>query len=149
MDTETIFVYRTVIEKIKAHTEKTYPAEGCGVLMADDNSVAGQIIITDAYVIQNTAGDSRNRDYFSIDPITLLEAEKTAYKNKLTVAGFFHSHPDREAVPSAEDKRYMVPGQLYLIASVVKGVFTGIRGYLKKHPDETIREVKISECTGI
>jgi proteasome lid subunit RPN8/RPN11 len=144
MEHNSILLESGVFEKIKKYAEDSYPVEACGVLLTDNEKVtSGQIRITDACSIENTAESHRLRGYFSIDPMALFATEKKASENGFSVAGFYHSHPDNEAIPSAEDEKYMVPGQIYLITSVRKGIFIEIKGYIKDHPDAEICEVKI------
>ena len=144
MEEISITLKNDVLEKINRYVEDLYPEEACGVLLTDDKEGAyGQLRITDAYSIENTAQSDSISGYFSIDPIALFAVEKRASENGLTVTGFYHSHPDKEAVPSAEDEKNMVPGQIYIIASVSKGILKRIKGYMKKYPDADICEVKL------
>ncbi|MEM8709359.1 MAG: M67 family metallopeptidase [Planctomycetota bacterium] len=53
-----------------------------------------------------------------LDPVALLAAEESASSRGLEVIGVWHSHPDRAAVPSEEDRAAAWPKWSYLIASV-------------------------------
>lgn len=61
-------------------------------------------------------GDRRQR--FSIEPETLLAAQKEARRLGLEIVGYYHSHPDQPARPSEHDREHAWPGLSYLIVSV-------------------------------
>lgn len=55
---------------------------------------------------------------FTISPEAFLKAERTARKEGLTLLGFYHSHPDAPARPSAYDLEHAWPWYSYLIVSI-------------------------------
>jgi proteasome lid subunit RPN8/RPN11 len=105
---------------VRLDGEKAYPNECCGVLIGEiDNS--GKKIVKHAQAILNAREDGEQYHRFLITPEDMLHAEQTARSMKLDVIGFYHSHPDHPAVPSAYDKDHALPFYSYVIVSVGQG----------------------------
>ena len=105
-------------EQIHAHLCRAYPEEGCGVLLGRE---AGEWREVERVVgFENQREDSRGNRYL-IAPEQFLEAEHEARGEGLEVVGFFHSHPDHPAAPSAFDLEHAWPYYSYLIVSVERG----------------------------
>jgi len=104
-----------VLERASCLATNGYPYEVCGLLLAQDPATEGRI---DRLVeLPNRhSGDRRVR--FRIDPSDYQAGEQWAEDRGLRVAGVFHSHPDRAANPSAEDRAGAWPGFHYLIVPV-------------------------------
>ena len=68
----------------------------------------------------NSHGGSRRRR-FAIAPEALLRAQKEARAAGLEVLGYYHSHPDAPAVPSARDLETAWPEVSYVIVAVERG----------------------------
>lgn len=103
-----------VLADIRAHGAETYPHECCGALIARD----GRIV--EAYRLPNTTGASARRR-FRIGPSDYRLAEARADAAGGTLAGFYHSHPDHPAEPSAHDLELAWPNFTYIIVSVRAG----------------------------
>ncbi|MBP5276838.1 MAG: M67 family metallopeptidase [Lachnospiraceae bacterium] len=125
-------VYRLLCE----YALNQYPSEACAVLLSSGDST----YVGNVKVIDNVIDSNR---HFYIDPLKLFEAEKEALKEGYNIIGFFHSHPDCEAILSEEDTKYMVPGQVYLIAPVTKNKTYELRAYKKDLPDTKAYELSI------
>ena len=95
-----------------------YPEEGCGVLLGRGGDTAREVVRAVALV--NTLDDARHRRY-TISPEQFLAAERSAREAGLDVVGFFHSHPDHPARPSAFDLEHAWPWYSYVIVSVEHG----------------------------
>jgi proteasome lid subunit RPN8/RPN11 len=65
-------------------------------------------------------GEAAERGYL-IAPETVLAARREAHRLGFEVVGYYHSHPDRPAEPSATDREDAWPGMSYLIVSVEEG----------------------------
>jgi proteasome lid subunit RPN8/RPN11 len=114
----TIRIPAHAIERVGAHLCRAYPEEGCGVLLGNDRDAAREV--EDVIGFENRREDSRHNRYL-ISPDQFLAAEKEARSRGLDVVGFFHSHPDHPARPSAFDLEHAWPFYSYLIVSVERG----------------------------
>lgn len=85
-------------------------------------------------------GDRRRR--YSIAPERLLAAQKRARAEGLEVVGYYHSHPDSAARPSATDLRDAWPHLSYLILSGTDGHLRSWRldSERKEFREETVAE---------
>ena len=130
-----IVLSERVIEKIKKDSELSYPEECCGILFfRPDND--GITVISEAQLLENSAGKKDRSCRYVIDPLSVYAAEKKYGKMGYEPAGFYHSHPDAPAVCSTEDEKEMIPEMLYFIASVRNGKCFEIRGWRKEIEDE-------------
>ncbi len=96
-----------------------YPEEICGVLLGRDQDGAMRRIAGVASVA-NARTDERERRYL-IPPDAMLQIERAAARDDLEIVGFYHSHPDHPASPSAFDLEHSWPWYTYLIVSVRQG----------------------------
>jgi proteasome lid subunit RPN8/RPN11 len=100
--------------EIRRHAAETYPDECCGALLALD----GRIV--EAFRLPNTtAAGARKR--FLIGPEDYRLAEARARERRAALAGFYHSHPDHPARPSAHDLEQAWPNLAYIIVAVSDG----------------------------
>lgn len=112
-------------EKIRRHGAEAYPDECCGALLGHDASweigVEKPREILKVFPLVNRREDSpRNR--FSVTPLDVIEADRTAQARGMDVVGWYHSHPDHPAKPSEYDREHAWPWYSYIIVSVQKGV---------------------------
>ena len=112
--------------QIHAHLLSTYPEEGCGVLLGRE--VGDVRVVERVAPLVNRHPDSRHNRYL-IAPENVLEAEREAREAGLDVVGFFHSHPDHSAAPSAFDLKNAWPYYVYLIVSVERGRVADARAW--------------------
>ncbi|MCS6816454.1 MAG: M67 family metallopeptidase [Blastocatellia bacterium] len=103
------------LEVIKRHGEHAYPEEGCGVLLGH---VEGEAKVVEEIRLTPNARRDSPRNRYAIAPEELLRLEREARARGREVLGFFHSHPDAEARPSAYDLEHAWPWYSYLIVSV-------------------------------
>ena len=103
---------------LHGHAEEAYPEECCGVLLGrlDDGGRIEALV-----PVENREADERARRYL-IGPADYLRAEREAERQGLDVVGFYHSHPDHPARPSATDlAEATFPGFVYTITAVANG----------------------------
>ncbi len=104
---------------IRAHGERTYPHECCGVLLgratAEVNSVEA------AVEAGNTRTDSSHNRY-NIAPQELIRIQRQGREQGHDIIGFYHSHPDHPAQWSMTDfeEAHWI-GCSYVITSVAQG----------------------------
>jgi proteasome lid subunit RPN8/RPN11 len=103
------------LEVIRGHGTETYPDECCGALLGPRQ---GELV--EAFALPNeTSGERRRR--FLIGPEEYRAAERRAAEIGQELLGFYHSHPDHPAVPSAFDLEHAWPNLSYIIVSVKNG----------------------------
>ena len=101
-------------QEIRRHGAETYPNECCGALIADGDR------IVEAFRLPNTTAEGPRRR-FMIGPQDYRLAEARASERQGTLAGFYHSHPDHPARPSATDLAQAWPNLTYIIVAVREG----------------------------
>lgn len=105
-----------LIEEIRDQGEKAYPAECCGVLAG----IAGVAKDVSRLVpMTNRRTDDPHRYLIAPDDLRRVEAELRT--TGLEVLGYYHSHPDHPAVPSAFDTEHAWPWYSYIIVRVERG----------------------------
>ena len=107
------------VAAIRAHGRETYPDECCGALLG---RLQGEVAVVEAVeAIRNVRETEERRRRFLVDPRDYLAIEREASRRGLEVLGFYHSHPDHPAAPSAFDRLHAWPNLHYLILSVADG----------------------------
>ncbi len=106
------------LESIQQIARETYPHECCGIMVG---SVEGDVkSVSELIPAINERTDSlANRYLITADFVQKLEARLRGTGS--SIVGFFHSHPDVPARPSAYDQEHAWPWYSYLIVSVIKG----------------------------
>lgn len=104
------------IEQINEHAIKDYPYECCGIILGNFNG--SEKTVTQILPITNDREDENKHNRYLISSSKILETELYAIKNGLDIVGFYHSHPDHPATPSAFDIEHALPVYSYLIVSV-------------------------------
>lgn len=115
-----VLLLERVWQEIRSHVERFYPEEACGLLLG--NSLGGTYQVSKAYLTSNVweKKEERGRRY-ALSPREFLKAEREAEREKLSILGIFHSHPDYPAYPSQFDQEQAWEGYLYLILGLRKG----------------------------
>lgn len=116
---EPLHITRDHDTAIREHAQRIYPHECCGFLL-------GRVVENVRRVEQvepalNDRGEEEKHNRFTISPEAYLAAEKAARKAGLDVLGFYHSHPDAPARPSAYDLEHAWPWYSYVIVAVRQG----------------------------
>jgi proteasome lid subunit RPN8/RPN11 len=95
----------TAFAHLRAHAEEAYPHECCGVLLgtpAIQGSTFPGWLVRAAVRAANIRTDSPHNRY-EIAPAELVRILRSAGDQGFEIAGFYHSHPDHPAEPSATD----------------------------------------------
>jgi proteasome lid subunit RPN8/RPN11 len=103
---------------IRAHGAQAYPHECCGALLGREGAHNREVL--ELLPLPNRRQDSAH-NRFALAPQDVLRAEKTARARGLEVLGWYHSHPDHPALPSAYDRAHAWPWYSYVIVSVERG----------------------------
>lgn len=107
-----------VLGDIRRYGEGAYPAECCGALAGRvDEGGMKEVVRLAAAVNRRT--DDPHRYLIAPDDLRQLEAELRL--EGLEIVGYYHSHPDHLAVPSAFDTEHAWPWYSYLIVRVERG----------------------------
>jgi proteasome lid subunit RPN8/RPN11 len=121
------------LDEIKKHGEATYPHECCGFLLGKregDTNVLGEV-----HAAENERTESRETRYL-ITPEQYKRADDYARSRGLGVIGYYHSHPDHPAAPSAYDLDHSCwPGESYIIVAIEQGKSAALNSFTK--PDYT------------
>ena len=89
-------ISKRTIDTILAYATSAHPHECCGLLLGE----GGQI--TQARPAANIHPEPAR--HFEIDPRALIDAHKAARAGGPQVIGYYHSHPNGLARPSATDR---------------------------------------------
>jgi len=100
-----------------------------------DGFRTGDKRVFETYPISNAREEEHKRNRFLIRPEELLRGERYAQERELDVVGFYHSHPDCEAIPSQYDLDQAWPNS-YIIVSVHEGRANQL-GSWKLEPDRS------------
>ena len=123
-----------ISEMLISHAKAEYPRECCGILLGECTN--GRKTVSKLIQTENTANGTA---HFQIDPLAVAKAEQGPFE----ILGFYHSHPDCEAIPSAEDVLHMIAGHSYLIISVRNGECSDMRSFerISQISDEIKEEI--------
>jgi proteasome lid subunit RPN8/RPN11 len=110
----TLRIPSDAIAAVRAHGASVYSDECCGALLGQPGRVV------EAFALPNTTSGERRRR-FLIGPEEYRAADARARETGSDVIGFYHSHPDHPAIPSAFDLEHAWPNLSYVIVSVRAG----------------------------
>jgi proteasome lid subunit RPN8/RPN11 len=103
-----IAISRSVPIGIRQISAAAAPAEACGLLFGTEDSI-------DAFQAVENVSETPETT-FEIDPRALFAALKAERAGGPKIAGYWHSHPSGDAMPSATDAAMAAPdGKLWLI----------------------------------
>jgi proteasome lid subunit RPN8/RPN11 len=88
----------------------------------------GEKTVFETFPLENSSEEDR-RNRVLLLPKDVLRAERYARENKLDVIGYYHSHPDDNAIPSRYDLDHALPVWSYIIVSVRDGKAVDIRSW--------------------
>lgn len=117
------------MKDICSHAQAEYPNECCGILLGKhqtDRRTVNRIVPT-----ENLADEEEKATHFSIDPLELIRIERLAGEEGLEIVGFYHSHPDCDAIVSQMDFLHMIEGYSYPILSVKNGKCVKVNSFEK------------------
>lgn len=117
--------------------EKHYPTEACGILLGDKSLKQIDLI----YEMENMVEGPDSNSHFKLNPVEILHIEELAEQQGQEILGFYHTHPDKPAIPSQEDKKHMIPNLIYVISSIKGQKLTDIKAYKLDDIDGNIVEI--------
>ena len=114
----TLRMAEELLGEIRRHGEAAYPAECCGALAGRVEAGVVKEVVRLAPAV-NRRTDDPHRYLIAPDDLRRLEADIA--REGLAIVGYYHSHPDHPAVPSAYDTEHAWPWYSYLIVRVERG----------------------------
>ena len=115
-----VTVPQTVMDALRAHSDKDRPLECCGLLLGRDAEIVSAMAASN-----ELASPTRYR----IAPADHFAAVRLARGRGLEVLGAYHSHPGTGAVPSTVDLAEAQPDFLYVIIGADAGAGLELRGW--------------------
>jgi proteasome lid subunit RPN8/RPN11 len=104
-------------DEIRRHGEAAYPAECCGAMVGRAEGAAKEVLRLSPAVNRRTDDPHR----YLIAPDDLLRLEREVREAGQEIVGYYHSHPDHPARPSAFDAEHAWPWYSYLIVRIDRG----------------------------
>lgn len=110
---------KTLFTEIERHAREAYPEECVGALIGSVTEGDGgkTRTVERLFPIDNRSAANRERRYL-VSPRDYLAAERAADAAGKTLLGFYHSHPEHPARPSATDLDLAQPNFVYVIVSI-------------------------------
>ena len=87
-----------------------------------------------------------SEDRYLIPPVEFVRVQRDADARGLDIVGFYHSHPDHPAQPSAFDQAHAWPGYAYLITAIAHGEPRDLRGFRLDHVGGAFSEIVLEEA---
>ena len=131
-------------ESAADHGVGAYPFEACGLLIGYATEEGVQV--TRALRCPNVAPRELQTHRFSIDPRVVINVRRSLRGTLESVVGFYHSHPDAPAAPSATDMEFirLWPETVWLIVPLNAGVAGEARAWGLDEPESPLaREIEV------
>jgi len=93
----TVLISNSVRQALLKESIDAFPAEACGLLLGHGARIERVQPARNVH--------PRPQTHFEIDPQALIEAHRAARAGGPEVVGYYHSHPNGLAEPSATDRR--------------------------------------------
>ena len=135
------------LAQMRAHGERDYPYECCGLMLGRFQDGNKQVL--EIYPISNAREEAAKRNRFLIRPEELMRGEKYARDKKLDVVGFYHSHPDEVAVPSQYDLEHAWPTYSYIVMAIEQGRAADLRSWEMESDRTRFNEEEIATAQNV
>lgn len=139
-----ITLSQTHLRELSEHARQAYPDECCGALFGRRISHVKQCTLLRP--MDNQSTENRRRR-FAITTEDYKKLEAYGADNQLELLGFYHSHPDHPAQPSATDLQYAWPFFSYIIMNVEKGVPGPVNSFELDMETNQFRDESVSWLT--
>ncbi len=129
-----LVIDKNLLVQMFRHAKDDYPNECCGVLIGEsytENSVTG-------FCKMANTNKQRASYRYLIDAKEHYLVDKKARADGLDIIGFYHSHPNSGACPSAYDCLHAWPAYTYLIISVDECKNTLARAWILSEDSKTL-----------
>jgi proteasome lid subunit RPN8/RPN11 len=112
----TLRLSEAALQEIRRQGELAYPGECCGVMAGRTGKIKE---VQHLVPMPNRRTDDPHR--YLIAPEDLRRVTLELQRAGLEILGYYHSHPDHPAAPSAFDREHAWPWYSYLIVRVDAG----------------------------
>ena len=112
----TLRLSEAALQEIRRQGELAYPGECCGVMAGRTGKIKE---VQHLIPMPNRRTDDPHR--YLIAPEDLRRVTLELQRAGLEILGYYHSHPDHPAAPSAFDREHAWPWYSYLIVRVDGG----------------------------
>ncbi len=130
-----------LLAEIDEHARRSYPEECCGALLGYRG------VVKKVWPTPNEH-QGRGRDRYAIPAVDLLQVQLSARRHGEEVVGYYHSHPDAAAQPSARDHATAWPGVSYLIVAVEDRVVRERRCWRLTSDGSRFQEEELAQGAG-
>jgi len=120
-----VMIDKALQSRIFQQMEATYPNEGGGFLLGSSRN--GVVEIVDVIQVENVFESEEQYHRYAMTPQNWARMEDEADTRGLTLVGYYHSHPNSPAIPSAFDRDHALPNFTYIITSVEAGKAVDMR----------------------
>jgi proteasome lid subunit RPN8/RPN11 len=125
-----IYLLPPALEAMRAQASADYPRECCGALLGrtreGDGGTSREVVRS--VPLANAWVGAQERRYL-IGGGTVLELTRQVEGEGLELLGFYHSHPDHAAIPSAFDREHAWPWYTYVIVAVRSAAVGPVRAW--------------------
>jgi proteasome lid subunit RPN8/RPN11 len=139
MRDDIVLIEPAVLRDIADHAAGAYPNEACGALLG-----ARPARVRLGLPLPNREAEAPQVK-FHVAPADYLRLEEKADALGLTLLGFWHSHPEGLALPSATDRAYAWEGLLTVIVAVTSGEADEITAWRIRGRDLPFEELPIED----
>ncbi len=108
-------VSTAILDAMLAEAARAHPSECCGILLGEGDTITAIAPAANVHASPES--------HFEIDPQALVDAHRSARSGGPQVLGYYHSHPNGLARPSATDEA-MATGQRLIWAIIAAGRVT-------------------------
>ena len=135
----TLRLSESMVQAIRSYGERAYPAECCGAIAGRSSPDKEAIRL---FPVQNRRTDDPHR--YLIAPDDFRALDKEVQEAGWEILGFYHSHPDHPAVPSAYDVAHAWPWYSYVIVRVSAGTAGDLASWVldeerpRMHPETLV-----------
>ena len=132
-------------QQIEQEGIAAYPDECCGILLGIEEPGAQMTrrVVDRIIPVTNAFDEAEQYHRFSIDPKSLMQAEREAGRTGKLVLGFYHSHPDEPARPSEYDRTHAWEFYSYVIVSIKEGKPADLTAWMLTAPGGGFRSQDI------
>lgn len=120
-------------QQIARQLEVAYPNEGGGVLFGEARG--DEVALLEARQAENQFAADEQWHRYAMSPLDWARLEDDAEGRGLALVGYYHSHPNALAIPSAYDRDHALPNFIYLITQIAAGPRAGEQRAWLLRPD--------------